>query len=71
MSSSRCLCSEQPHPNFQGDAPRKFPELIVDEHDEDFPPRWQLHCSRCGTRWSVALIPYGGIYGDFDWERVE
>jgi hypothetical protein len=24
-----------------------------------------------GTRWSVVLIPYGGIYGDFDWERVE
>ncbi len=71
MSESHCLCSEQPYQRFQGDAPGKFAEFVVDEHEARFPPRWRLRCGVCGTRWSVVLIPYGGIYGDFDWERVE
>ena len=70
-SSAACLCARQPHRHFYGDHPRDFPELIIDVTDAKDPPCWTLHCSHCGTRWKVCVIPYGGIYGDFDWERIE
>lgn len=70
VSSPSCLCLDHPWQRFQGDKPTCFPELVVEAHDDRFPPTWQVCCSRCGTRWSVALVPYGGIYGDFDWERI-
>lgn len=71
MTLPRCLCTDHPHQRFQGDSPTRYPELVVDVHEDRFPDRWHVHCRQCGTRWLVALVPYGGIYGDFDWERVD
>lgn len=71
MTSPRCVCLEKPYQRFQGDSPVRFPELVVDAHDQEFPDTWRVHCRHCGTRWVVALVPYGGIYGDFDWERLD
>ena len=71
MSAPRCICLDQPYRRFQGDSPARFPELVVDAHDDRFPDTWHVHCRHCGTHWSIALVPYGGIYGDCDWERVD
>lgn len=66
-----CFCSEQTYARFQGDAPRAHPKLLVEAHDASYPDTWQLRCSVCGTRWQVDLIPSGGLYGDFEWERLD
>jgi hypothetical protein len=66
-----CLCTREPYRRFYGDHPRDFPEMVIDMADRKDPPCWILHCSHCGTGWKVSAIPYGGIYGDFEWERIE
>lgn len=70
MTALACFCAQHSNRSFQGDAPRRFPELSVLSHNDRFPDTWALQCSVCSTRWQVGLIPYGGIYGDFDWERL-
>ena len=70
MTAPRCICLDKPYLRFQGDSPTRYPELIVDAHDDEFPATWRVHCSLSGSHWLVAQVPYGGIYGDFDWDRV-
>jgi len=71
MSIDICVCRAPSHQRLSEDAPRDHPELVVESHNDKFPDVWLLRCSVCGTRWRVSLIPYGGIYGDFDWERMD
>jgi hypothetical protein len=66
-----CLCQRNPHPSFQGDHPERFDELRVESHEPGHAPRWRVRCRVCGTAWTVVGIPGGGIYGDFDWQRIE
>lgn len=50
MSSPRCICLAQPYRRYQGESPKRFPELLVDVHDDQFPDTWRVHCQHCGTR---------------------
>lgn len=71
MTTETCFCRAPRHHPLAQDAPRDHPELLVESHDARFPDVWRLRCPVCGSRWKVSLIPYGGIYGDFDWERLD
>lgn len=64
-----CTCQLPDHPRFQGDRPDQHP-VLIEEIREEFPPSWIVSCRSCDRRWAVHAIPYGGIYGDFDWERL-
>ncbi len=66
-----CYCVRHPHRSLQGDHPDRNPELLVESHTSGHAPEWRLRCSHCGTNWRVIGIPGGGIYGDFDWERLD
>ncbi|MBL8244152.1 MAG: hypothetical protein JNL89_08180 [Rhodanobacteraceae bacterium] len=65
-----CICQD-PQRSFNSDPPEKFPDLVIDHEDARFPAVIEVHCRVCGTRWKVMQIPYGGIYGDFDWQRID
>ena len=65
-----CLCQDRPYQRFQGDAPERVTEIAVERADERFPADLTVRCTRCGTHWRVLQIPYGGIQGDYDWERL-
>ncbi|MBK8069193.1 MAG: hypothetical protein IPK27_16665 [Rhodanobacteraceae bacterium] len=64
-----CICQDPR--GFLGDPPEKFAEIVIDRESGRFPAVIEVHCSVCGARWKVLQIPYGGIYGDFEWQRVE
>ena len=51
--------------------PRRSSRISIDREDARFPAVIEVHCRVCGTRWKVMQIPYGGIYGDFDWQRID
>ena len=68
MNTDPCFCSEHLDRRFQGNAPMRIAGIVIDNHDARYPDVWRVHCERCATRWLVALIPGGGIYGDFDWD---
>lgn len=69
--NSDCFCVRNPHRSLQGDRPDRHEELRVEAHESGHAPLWRLRCSACGQRWTVVGIPGGGIYGDFDWQRVD
>lgn len=71
MTTGTCMCRAPCATRLSEDAPRDHPELLLESHDATFPDVWRLRCSVCGTRWQVCLIPYGGLYGDFDWTRLD
>jgi len=69
--SATCFCRRNPYARLQDDRPDRHPELRVESHSEGYVAEWRLRCSECGTAWRVNYIPGGGIYGDFDWERLD
>ena len=69
--TSNCSCPRTQGRRFQGDAPERHVELVEEQAWTDWPPRWRLRCPACQMRWLVSYIPGGGIYGDFDWARLD
>lgn len=66
-----CFCLRHPHRYLQGNHPERYPELLIQFHAAGHAPEWLVRCSRCETAWRIVGIPGGGIYGDFDWERLK
>ena len=71
MTPPTCHCAPHPDARFYGDDPARFPELQVLEDNGRFPAHLRLQCSICLRLWQVDQIPYGGLYGDFEWRRLE
>ena len=65
-----CVCSSESGVRLSEHGPSTFPELVIEAQDDRRFPTWDVRCAVCGTRWRVHVIPYGGIYGDFDWHRL-
>lgn len=71
MNQARCFCDDHPGGRFFGDDPLRVTEVEILEDNAVFPAILRVRCRSCAGEWRVEQIPYGGIYGDFDWRRVQ
>ncbi len=70
MSEHACFCAGHPGTRFYGDDPGHIAGLEIIEDNGRFPATLRVRCRSCGGLWLVHQIPYGGIYGDFEWHSL-
>lgn len=71
MTTEACYCRSEKAGRPYGDDPAKYPELVEESSNGRFPVSLVVRCRICGKVWQVDQIPYGGIYGDFEWQPID